>query len=341
MAASNLLDPTNDDVAAAMAGVSYRRNGKLFSCEPCRKGKLKCDHTTPTCGRCLRRGKADQCIYHPAPLTKPRGIGGDTTKTSSPQQIPTAPRFSPYPQPRSSGGMISPSLSTDSTQQHETQLGTSATKTDSPRQIPTAPRFSSYPQPQSYGGTINPSLSTESTPVLHTHPVRDASSSVSYSVATGESCTSYRDSRHGFLGPTAFTSVFAENSESTGFDEPDPLLDAKDLAPVPQEKIQQGADVLAALRDMPLFRQFTRRWFDLYDGLIILQPVFRIWFDDLWNEWGPILTNGSRSQLLRLSELVWRNTRQPVRTDGNMSAIEWSKNATGRGIRWEVVGLIL
>ncbi|KAF2492744.1 hypothetical protein BU16DRAFT_466528 [Lophium mytilinum] len=49
---------------------SYRRNGKLQSCEPCRKGKLRCDHMTPTCGRCARRNKSDQCVYHPAPLTK-------------------------------------------------------------------------------------------------------------------------------------------------------------------------------------------------------------------------------------------------------------------------------
>ncbi|KAF2107677.1 hypothetical protein BDV96DRAFT_293460 [Lophiotrema nucula] len=49
---------------------SYRRNGKLQSCEPCRKGKLKCDHMMPTCGRCARRNKPDQCVYHPAPLTK-------------------------------------------------------------------------------------------------------------------------------------------------------------------------------------------------------------------------------------------------------------------------------
>ncbi|PVH96263.1 hypothetical protein DM02DRAFT_617345 [Periconia macrospinosa] len=49
---------------------NFRRNGKLQSCEPCRKGKLKCDHMMPTCGRCQRRNRAEQCVYHPAPLTK-------------------------------------------------------------------------------------------------------------------------------------------------------------------------------------------------------------------------------------------------------------------------------
>ncbi|OKL58737.1 hypothetical protein UA08_06318 [Talaromyces atroroseus] len=46
-----------------------RRNGLPSSCEPCRKSKLRCDHATP-CGRCRRRKRPAQCIYHPAPMTK-------------------------------------------------------------------------------------------------------------------------------------------------------------------------------------------------------------------------------------------------------------------------------
>ncbi|KAJ5955508.1 hypothetical protein N7501_009787 [Penicillium viridicatum] len=48
-----------------------RRNGRLSSCEPCRKSKLRCDHQSPICGRCLCHGQADRCFYHPAPLTQP------------------------------------------------------------------------------------------------------------------------------------------------------------------------------------------------------------------------------------------------------------------------------
>lgn len=46
-----------------------RRNGQLSSCEPCRTSKLRCDHASPMCGRCERRGL--HCTYHPAPLTQP------------------------------------------------------------------------------------------------------------------------------------------------------------------------------------------------------------------------------------------------------------------------------
>lgn len=47
-----------------------RRNGLLSSCEPCRLSKLRCDHLTPVCGRCLRKGQSNACNYHPAPLTR-------------------------------------------------------------------------------------------------------------------------------------------------------------------------------------------------------------------------------------------------------------------------------
>lgn len=57
---------------------ALRRNGKIQSCEPCRKRKLRCDHILPTCGRCARRNRTEQCIYHPAPLTKQKQSNGDS-----------------------------------------------------------------------------------------------------------------------------------------------------------------------------------------------------------------------------------------------------------------------
>lgn len=59
-----------------------RRNGKLPSCEPCRKSKLRCDHKSPVCDRCIKRDQATQCFYHPAPLTRP-------TQTNLPAQTQT------------------------------------------------------------------------------------------------------------------------------------------------------------------------------------------------------------------------------------------------------------
>ena len=49
-----------------------RRNGQLSSCEPCRISKLRCDHTSPACGRCVRGGRSELCVYHPAPMSRPK-----------------------------------------------------------------------------------------------------------------------------------------------------------------------------------------------------------------------------------------------------------------------------
>lgn len=48
--------------------VSLRRNGTLQSCERCRTTKIKCDHSTPRCGRCL--AKNFECVYEAAPMTR-------------------------------------------------------------------------------------------------------------------------------------------------------------------------------------------------------------------------------------------------------------------------------
>lgn len=72
-----------------------------------------------------------------------------------------------------------------------------------------------------------------------------------------------------------------------------------------------------------------------------MQPVFRIWLDDLWSEFGQILEESRPDQLLNLSDLVWRNTRRPMKAHGSMSAREWAQLASGRNLRWEVVGILL
>ena len=50
-------------------GLPRRRNGKQQACEPCRKAKIACDHTTPTCERCRKRKVSSKCVYLDAPMT--------------------------------------------------------------------------------------------------------------------------------------------------------------------------------------------------------------------------------------------------------------------------------
>ena len=55
---------------SASGPAQLRRNGKQQACEPCRKAKLRCDHTRPLCQRCVRRKIEGRCVYHPAPMTQ-------------------------------------------------------------------------------------------------------------------------------------------------------------------------------------------------------------------------------------------------------------------------------
>lgn len=71
-----------------MSTLLSRRNGKAASCEPCRKAKIRCDHQKP-CSRCQQRGLSAKCIFHPAPLTRPRrsGSGQILDLTTSSHQL--------------------------------------------------------------------------------------------------------------------------------------------------------------------------------------------------------------------------------------------------------------
>lgn len=156
-----------------------------------------------------------------------------------------------------------------------------------------------------------------------------------------ENNMSFREDKVGFLGPTSYSAVFTENPTSLGIDPSDDTDDVSRLPPVSAEKIQQGAEVLALLRDMPLYEKLNQRLFDICDGIVVGQPIFRLWIDEMWAEFGQILTEGKPEQLRSLSELVWRNTRQTMQVHGQMTAREWAKSASGKHLRWEIVGLIL
>lgn len=123
--------------------------------------------------------------------------------------------------------------------------------------------------------------------------------------------------------------------------EPDEFEQTRNLPPIHPEYIQRGADVLALFQDMSRFRRFTQRWFDLSESSIVLQPVFRIWQEEMWNVHKDVLTEAKPDELYALSEMVWRNTRRPVSFNGQMTFKDWATSSTGNNLRWEVIGMIL
>lgn len=77
---------------AESAVLRRRRNGTQQACEPCRKSKLRCDHSIPICGRCKRRKVVSECKYEPSPSksmrpdigTSPSVSPARSTRKSSP-----------------------------------------------------------------------------------------------------------------------------------------------------------------------------------------------------------------------------------------------------------------
>ncbi|CAI7641217.1 unnamed protein product [Penicillium glandicola] len=119
-----------------------RHNGQPQACEPCRKAKIRCDHASPKCSRCVLRSL--NCIYHPAPMTKRRPptshtpIHFDTTlpvellttqHVSSPFQIPTGSSvgtgisFPPDPSPAASSGLTARSNASKRNMLFQEELG--------------------------------------------------------------------------------------------------------------------------------------------------------------------------------------------------------------------------
>ncbi|KAK7179710.1 hypothetical protein DPSP01_001340 [Paraphaeosphaeria sporulosa] len=102
-----------------------RRNGKPRSCEPCRISKIRCDHATPTCEKCKTRGIAEQCFYHPAPMTRPPGV----------------PRKKPEPRRRASNARQ------NATRDHESQPSLSLSPTALRNEIGVPSIVNAWPTP--------------------------------------------------------------------------------------------------------------------------------------------------------------------------------------------------
>ncbi|KAJ5225545.1 hypothetical protein N7468_006770 [Penicillium chermesinum] len=55
---------------AATNGVKRKR--KTYSCDACRRRKLKCDRGYPSCARCMKAGQARSCFYDVPPSLEQR-----------------------------------------------------------------------------------------------------------------------------------------------------------------------------------------------------------------------------------------------------------------------------
>ncbi|KAF1816045.1 hypothetical protein P152DRAFT_108813 [Eremomyces bilateralis CBS 781.70] len=182
----------------------------------------------------------------------------------------------------------------------------------------------------------------QETPVNATRPTGDLPPSASMAF---EGVSAPRNIL-GYMGSTSYSSVFEENQGTLGI-ERDP--EGEDLrherrsspAPVLDYQIQQGVDVLKLFKDRALFDRFSKRWFAICQGIVVIEPVIKQLAEGLWATYGMDLRDQDPAKLQALSQKIWNNTQQPLKFDGSFSARQWIGLSTGEGLRWESVALLL
>ncbi|KAJ0118651.1 hypothetical protein J7T55_012905 [Diaporthe amygdali] len=287
----------------------YRRNGKLQSCEPCRKSKLRCDHVVPACGRCVKRQRTDLCFYHPNPLTQQQ------RSRTPPKAIPT---------PSSSASQASPHVVAQSIES-----------------CSTSPEISGSWAPDTLA-VFNSDTST--TPAPGHAVCQPFHRAASAPLLDYQRAPEVRKNA-GFLGPNSYSNILSEGLcilEPVSTDLDATISTQQQRIHISNERITQGCKVLAFFRRRPMIHRFIARWYEVCEGTqgIVIEAIMKEWLKKLWLNHGDTLASQEPTKIRKLSELIWRNTLTPLVFNGKTTALEWARLATGPGLRWETLGLI-
>lgn len=302
--------------------MNYRRNGKLQACEPCRKGKLRCDHHLPVCDRCVKRGRTEKCVYHPAPLTATKRKAQES-KISHADEGPTSYR------PLSGAGRASTPAAYLAHLEHTNRL-TSFSHVSQATQVESSPTASTLSSSVRSQNSISQSQYIDAS-------VQQASKNTRRPSIDQRTGTDARELERGasFVNHTA---VLDEHESSIGL-----TPQGSTAFEVSQERIDQGASVLFVLRDLGSIQKYIDKWFSFAGGVVVLEPMVKIYLDGLSASWKHVLESSRHEDLREMSAQVWNNTSralsQSIRRD--TTAREFCATVTGPGIRWETIGLIV
>ncbi|KAF2197230.1 hypothetical protein GQ43DRAFT_444426 [Delitschia confertaspora ATCC 74209] len=281
----------------------YRRNGKLQSCEPCRKGKLRCDHMMPTCGRCARRNRPEQCVYHPAPLTR-KSTSIPTPESSETTETPPPASVYPIAQPFDSTSLLSLQFS-----QYN----------DPPTVQPRVPRASSLP------AQLDPST-------IHQHSLEEFR----------RHNLTRDDQFQKSAAFVSHSAILFEHEDTIGVDLTPSSAECQDDHEHGPSKsqIQRGASILALLKDLPTFDRYIDKWYTYTRGSIVIEPMMKAWSAGVWSTYRQVLERQKPEELIQFSTKVWTNTLKPIGMTQNTTPRQFQAMTTGENLRWEIVGLI-
>jgi hypothetical protein len=144
------------------------------------------------------------------------------------------------------------------------------------------------------------------------------------------------------MGSSSYLAVFDQTNGDLDLPETGKASDsAISTAPVPDDLVRKGANVLFHLRHLEILNGLLQKWLSLGDGYVVFGPIYRIWMRDISEYLGPVLGQvTSPDDLLNVSLMLWQNTRKPIESNGETTAREWARRTSGECLRWEVVGLL-
>jgi hypothetical protein len=288
--------------------------------------------------RCARRNKAEQCVYHPAPLTK----------TSS---IPTPPpTSSEHGSPKSNHARTgSHDRSEFATDCNATMSGTSVLRhSELTQPLPSLVHLLEH----NAGSTtnLNEDLSRQNAssrvPRANSLPVQTGPPLQTNREGSRDPPLDYhfRDDVLIFDTRAAFTNdnaVLAENELSIGIQPP--IAGSMPTRSVSQAHIERGATVLTLLRDFPAIQKYIDKWFSYAGGFVVIEPIVKIYTSGVWSAWQKTLESQKPTDLRHMSERIWGNTLKPLSRlfDRHTTTRDFYTSVTGEELRWEVVGVIV
>ncbi|KAE8452858.1 hypothetical protein EG329_013130 [Mollisiaceae sp. DMI_Dod_QoI] len=306
------MPPNRDSV------VGYRRNGKKQACEPCRKGKLACDHGVPFCGRCVRRKTTSRCIYHPNPMTKVRG-----------SEPPLSPR------------------ETRSVASSNTIQNTSLQTIRAPDQCtsqPGIPRDHAGPRPQNVGVACN---------TTQRRPSAVDGSPPGQPKAGWQEAVYPRSAK--YYGPTSFSAIFSEHQAKLHGELLDmgedkrkhpgnwvfgqPLL-GRERPNGPTQRENRTVKALWNLPAKEICEVLLQPEANLRDDITLDTRLIGYCNASIWANFEESLSQPRSAQsLTTLSDVLFKNEEAPLPPSPD-DAIEWLNTFTGPNIRFEMMGLM-
>lgn len=144
------------------------------------------------------------------------------------------------------------------------------------------------------------------------------------------------------LGFVHHTAILDEFELSVGIQQPNVERSA-DSTVVSPLYIERGAAVLTVFGDPKIFQSYLDKWFSFGRGIILVEPMIRIFTAGIWSTWGKTLRDQNPKELRRMSEKIWQNTLNPVSRllNRHTSPREFCAAVSGENLRWEVVGMIV